>query len=96
MLFPIKIATRPFNGGQPYKMEYGASCDHVEGGMYIDPEFSSLNGNRFWDDKNDEIEPIPDSEPVPLYRPVYLKISPLPSLNPQPHNSRNSTGDEDG
>lgn len=72
MLFPIKIGTKPYTGAQnDFILEYGPCCDHVEGGIFVDPEFTS-GQSRFWDDGTDSTL---DS---PLYRPVYLKVVKCP------------------
>lgn len=81
MLFPIKIGTKPFNG-HDYKIEYGPCCDHVEGGIYVDPEFA--RGNRFWDDGDEEEATPPGHDPQPLYRPVYLKVVRITSSHNMP------------
>lgn len=76
MLFPIRIGTRPYTGGSSpndFRLEYGPCCDHVEGGIYVDPEFVPNNrGSGFWDDDGSEGDT--STEAPPLYRPVYLNV----------------------
>lgn len=76
MLFPIQIGTRPYTGGpNDYRIEYGPCCDHVEGGIYLDPEFANNARGGFWDEEGNETDSASvDPEAPPLYRPVYLKV----------------------
>lgn len=75
MLFPIQIGTRPYTGGpNDFRIEYGPCCDHVEGGIYVDPEFANNARGGFWDDGNETSSLVVDPEAPPLYRPVYLKV----------------------
>lgn len=84
MLFPIKIATKPFTEGpNDFSVEFAPCCNHVEGGIYLDPEFLK-SGSRFWEDNEDSDV---DSE-MPIYRPVYLKVV----KNPPPEKSVNNVG----
>lgn len=66
--FPITVATVPFRipnaaGGAPVRYETAAS--HVEGGLYIGPEF--LLGQVY--DGG-----VSEHQPVVLYRPVYVCV----------------------
>ncbi|XP_022257211.1 uncharacterized protein LOC106472987 [Limulus polyphemus] len=70
MNFPITIATCPFripNSNQQPQIEYDVSCEHVEGGMYIGPEFQL--GQVY-----DGTLGIEDGNTVVLYRPVYVCV----------------------
>ncbi|XP_076052796.1 arrestin domain-containing protein 2-like [Oratosquilla oratoria] len=78
MHFPITIATVPFripNSQHPPNIIYSPCCDHVEGGMYIGPEFQL---GQVYDGMPDQ----PGNEPVVLYRPVYVAVP-----NPQVCNT---------
>ncbi|XP_042908083.1 arrestin domain-containing protein 2 [Parasteatoda tepidariorum] len=71
MNFPITIATCPFripNSNQQPKIEYEMCCDHVEGGMYIGPEF--LLGQVY----DGTLGCPEEGETVVLYRPVYVCV----------------------
>ncbi|GFU93446.1 arrestin_C domain-containing protein [Trichonephila clavipes] len=71
MNFPITIATCPFripNSNQQPKIEYEMCCDHVEGGMYIGPEF--LLGQVY----DGTMGCVEEGETVVLYRPVYVCV----------------------
>lgn len=68
LIFPITIATCPFripNSNKQPVIDYNVCCDHVEGGMYIGPEFRT--GGQVYDGSL-------DVEDVVLYRPVYLCV----------------------
>ncbi|XP_074603748.1 arrestin domain-containing protein 2-like [Brevipalpus obovatus] len=68
MEFPITIATCPFripNSNQQPKIDYEVSCDHVEGGLYIGPEFQL---GQVYDGA------LGDGESVVLYQPVYVCV----------------------
>ncbi|RWS27592.1 vitellogenin-3-like protein [Leptotrombidium deliense] len=70
MNFPITIATCPFripNAKQQPIIGYEACCDHVEGGMYIGPEFQL--GQVY-----DGTFGMEEGENVVLYRPVYVCV----------------------
>ncbi|KAF2365094.1 Arrestin-like N-terminal [Trinorchestia longiramus] len=70
MHFPITIATVPFripNSKLQPNISYNVCCDHVEGGMYIGPEFQL---GQVYDGGADGLS----GEPVLLYRPVYVCI----------------------
>ncbi|CAN8027654.1 unnamed protein product [Ixodes persulcatus] len=70
MNFPITIATCPFripNSKQEPNIDYAVCCDHVEGGMYIGPEFQL--GQVY-----DGSMGVEEGETVVLYRPVYVSI----------------------
>lgn len=78
MLFPIRIGTRPYTGAgsSDFQLQYGPCCDHVEGGIYVDPEFTRNGGGGFWDDdekEGNEMETGGKEAPL-LYRPVYLNV----------------------
>ncbi|ROT60734.1 Arrestin domain-containing protein 3 [Penaeus vannamei] len=78
MHFPITIATVPFripNSTHQPNITYSVCCDHVEGGLYIGPEFQLGQVYDGGVDKN--------AESVLLYRPVYACI-PNPKLNNTP------------
>lgn len=71
MHFPITIATVPFrvpNSDQQPKITYEVASEHVEGGLYIGPEF--LLG-EVYDGSNPHQE---KGETVVLYRPVYVTV----------------------
>lgn len=53
------------------------ACDHVEGGIYIGPEF--LLGQVYDGSNNQEVR-----ETVVLYRPVYVCVSPPDWQQPPP------------
>lgn len=66
LIFPITIATCPFripNSNKQPVIDYDVCCDHVEGGMYIGPEFRT--GGQVYDGSL-------DVEDVVLYRFVVL------------------------
>lgn len=70
MHFPITIATVPFripNSTQP-AVKYETASSHVEGGLYIGPEF--LLGQVY-----DGCDSSGRNEPVVLYRPVYVTVN---------------------
>lgn len=70
MNFPITIATCPFripNSKQEPNIDYAVCCDHVEGGLYIGPEFQL--GQVY-----DGTLGVEEGESVVLYRPVYVSI----------------------
>ncbi|XP_077499011.1 arrestin domain-containing protein 3-like [Amblyomma americanum] len=70
MNFPITIGTCPFripNSKQEPNIDYAVCCDHVEGGMYIGPEFQL--GQVY-----DGSMGVEEGETVVLYRPVYVSI----------------------
>lgn len=70
MHFPITIATVPFripNNFAPPNVKYETASSHVEGGLYIGPEF--LLGQVY--DGNDSNT----REPIVLYRPVYVAVN---------------------
>ncbi|XP_054161539.1 arrestin domain-containing protein 3-like [Oppia nitens] len=70
MNFPLTIATCPFripNSNQQPIIDYDVCCDHVEGGLYIGPEFQLgqvYDGSLGMD----------NGETVVLYRPVYVCV----------------------
>uniref|UniRef100_T1J719 Arrestin C-terminal-like domain-containing protein n=1 Tax=Strigamia maritima TaxID=126957 RepID=T1J719_STRMM len=67
--FPISIATCPFripNSNQQTQISYEVAADHVEGGLYIGPEFQL---GQVYDGSTDE------AETVVLYKPVYVCVS---------------------
>ncbi|KAJ9579335.1 hypothetical protein L9F63_024555, partial [Diploptera punctata] len=71
MHFPITIATVPFripNSNQQPNIHYEVSCEHVEGGLYIGPEF--LLGEVYDGTSNHDAQ----RETVVLYRPVYVTV----------------------
>lgn len=77
MLFPIKIGTKPYMGASAspgdFQIEYGPCCDHVEGGIYLDPEFAPpTRGSVFWEEEDGESDVKEDTQP--LYQPVYLNM----------------------
>lgn len=84
MHFPITIATVPFripNSNVQPNIYYDASCDHVEGGIYIGPEF--LLGQVYDGD---------NQETVVIYRPVYIAVrKPTANVLPPPQVSGTST-----
>lgn len=68
MNFPITVGTIPFripNSNQQTQITYEVAADHVEGGMYIGPEFQL---GQVYDGSLDT------SETVVLYRPVYVCV----------------------
>nr|CAD7604225.1 unnamed protein product [Timema genevievae] len=70
MHFPITIATVPFripNSNQQPVVHYEVACEHVEGGLYIGPEF--LLGQVYDGSNHQETR-----ETVVLYRPVYVSV----------------------
>ncbi|XP_046669540.1 arrestin domain-containing protein 3-like [Homalodisca vitripennis] len=70
MHYPITVATVPFripNSTQP-TIHYDVACEHVEGGMYIGPEF--LLGQVYDGSNAQEMR-----ETVVLYRPVYVCVT---------------------
>ncbi|ODM89666.1 Arrestin domain-containing protein 2 [Orchesella cincta] len=70
MHFPITVGTVPFripNSKQKPKIQYEVASDHVEGGMYIGPEFQL---GQVYDGTTE----FGDS--IVLYRPVYINIVP--------------------
>ncbi|GAB0095309.1 arrestin domain-containing protein 3 [Sergentomyia squamirostris] len=72
IIFPITIATVPFripNSNLQPILGYDLACDHVEGGIYIGPEF--LLGEVYDGFTTNENEP---REISPLYRPVYITV----------------------
>ncbi|CAM1154563.1 Uncharacterised protein at_DN0646, partial [Pycnogonum litorale] len=72
MNFPLTIATCPFripNSNNQPGIHYDVARDHVEGGMYIGPEFQL--GQVY-----DGTLGMEEGETVVLYRPVYVCISP--------------------
>ncbi|XP_055710538.1 arrestin domain-containing protein 3-like isoform X2 [Phlebotomus papatasi] len=72
IIFPITIATVPFripNSNLQPILGYDLACDHVEGGIYIGPEF--LLGEVYDGFTSNENEP---REISPLYRPVYITV----------------------
>ncbi|RWS09522.1 vitellogenin-3-like protein [Dinothrombium tinctorium] len=84
MNFPITIATCPFripNSKQQPIIEYEVCCDHVEGGMYIGPEFQL--GQVYDGTFNME-----EGENVVLYRPVYVRVK---SFNRKEENNSDSS-----
>lgn len=86
MSFPITIATCPFripNSNQQPQIRYEVASDHVEGGMYIGPEFQL---GQVYDGTMDP------SETVVLYRPVYICV-PNPKLKELSTQSRRSLND---
>lgn len=69
MHFPLTVATVPFripNSKQESAIHYSVASSHVEGGMYVGPEF--LLG-QVYDGTN--VRP----EPVILYRPLYVCVN---------------------
>ncbi|BES98455.1 Arrestin (or S-antigen), N-terminal domain [Nesidiocoris tenuis] len=67
MHFPITVATVPFripNSKEQTAVHYGVASSHVEGGMYVGPEF--LLGQVY--DGTSEA-------PVILYRPLYVCVN---------------------
>ncbi|XP_023232199.1 arrestin domain-containing protein 2-like isoform X2 [Centruroides sculpturatus] len=90
MNFPITIATCPFripNSNQQPKLEYEVCCEHVEGGMYIGPEF--LLGQVY-----DGTLGMEEGETVVLYRPVYVCVR--NRGNSQPSNAISRGNNEAG
>ncbi|RZF38361.1 hypothetical protein LSTR_LSTR009256 [Laodelphax striatellus] len=72
MHFPITVATVPFripNSSQQPVIHYEVACDHVEGGLYIGPEF--LLGQVY--DGSCSTQEM--RETVVLYRPVYVCVA---------------------
>ncbi|CAL8089540.1 unnamed protein product [Orchesella dallaii] len=70
MHFPITVGTVPFripNSKQKPKIQYEVASDHVEGGMYIGPEFQL---GQVYDGTTE----FGDS--IVLYRPVYINVIP--------------------
>ncbi|CAG2165136.1 unnamed protein product [Oppiella nova] len=70
MNFPLTIATCPFripNSNQQPIIEYDVCCDHVEGGLYMGPEFQL--GQVY-----DGTMGMENGETVVLYRPVYVCV----------------------
>ncbi|XP_063230472.1 arrestin domain-containing protein 2-like isoform X2 [Bacillus rossius redtenbacheri] len=70
MHFPITVATVPFripNSNQQPVVHYEVACEHVEGGLYIGPEF--LLGQVYDGSNHQETR-----ETVVLYRPVYVTV----------------------
>ncbi|CAG0906350.1 unnamed protein product, partial [Cyprideis torosa] len=81
--FPITIGTVPFripNSPQQPVLNYDVAADHVEGGLYIGPEF--LLG-QVYDGALDT------SEPLVIYRPVYPCV---PHVLPSQHNTPKASG----
>ncbi|KAK9892416.1 hypothetical protein WA026_019866 [Henosepilachna vigintioctopunctata] len=67
--FPITIGTVPFripNSNQTPTIKYENSCSHVEGGLYLAPEF--LLG-EVYDGEEHYLR-----EPVVLYKPLYATV----------------------
>ncbi len=74
LIFPITIATCPFripNSNKQPVIDYNVCCDHVEGGMYIGPEFRT--GGQVYDGSL-------DVEDVVLYRFALCANGPLFNL----------------
>lgn len=68
--FPLTIATIPFripNSNQPPSLSYEVAADHVEGGLYIGPEFQL---GQVYDGGL-----LDSADNVVLYRPVYICVA---------------------
>lgn len=75
---PLCIGTIPFripNSDLQPKIEYDVCSGHVEGGMYIGPEFQL---GQVYDGSTQQEQPE-----VVLYRPVYVCVKPRPRTSTQ-------------